>query len=134
MVAVCGATSNEPNDAAHPTSHAPVKGATARLAGTIAVLVCRVEVHAQSAPAIDGPPAPVPPEVITRAATGQATIRAIKLTSPLKVDGRLAEDVYSREKPFGGFIQVAPRYGEPQTERSDVWITYDDQTIYVTCR
>jgi hypothetical protein len=118
----------------HPTSHAPVNGSTARLAGTIAVLMCSVEVHAQSAPTIDGPPAPVAPEVITRTATGQATVRAIKLTSPLKVDGRLTEDVYAREKPFGGLIQVAPRYGEPQTERSDVWITYDDQNIYVTCR
>jgi hypothetical protein len=106
----------------------------ARLVGAIVALFCRVDVQAQSSPTIDGPPAPVPPEVITRVATGQATVRALRLTSPLKVDGRLDEDVYTREKPFGGLIQVAPRYGEPQTERSDVWITYDDQNIYVTCR
>ena len=92
-----------------------------------------VTADAQS-PSIDGPPAPVAPEVITRAANGQATVRAIKLTAPLKVDGVLDEDVYAREKPFGGLIQVAPRYGEPQTERSDVWITYDDTHIYVTCK
>ena len=86
------------------------------------------------APVIDGPPAPVAPEVITRGPNGQATIRAIKLTAPLKVDGVLDEDVYSREKPFGGLIQVTPRYGEEQTERSDVWITYDDTHIYLSCR
>jgi hypothetical protein len=85
-------------------------------------------------PTIDGPPAPVPPETITRAANGQATVRAIKLTSPLKVDGVLDEEVYTREKPFGGLIQVTPRYGELQTERSDVWITYDDTHIYLSCR
>ena len=33
--------------------------------------------------AIDGPPAPVPPATITRDASGQATVRAIKLLAPL---------------------------------------------------
>jgi len=125
---------------ASPTDHHSTVGPRrtrrrrdARFVGAIVALFCRVDVQAQS-PTIDGPPAPVPPEVITRTATGQATVRAIRLTSPLKVDGRLDEDVYEREKPFGGLIQVAPRYGEPQSERSDVWITYDGQNIYVTCR
>lgn len=80
------------------------------------------------------PPPPVPPAVITRDATGQATVRAIKLTAPLTVDGRLDEEVYRREQPFGGLIQVVPRYGQEMTERSDVWITYDDRNIYVSCR
>jgi len=83
---------------------------------------------------IDGPPRPVAPEVLTRAASGQATVRGIKLSSPLSVDGVLDEEVYTREKPFGGLLQVTPSYGEVQTERSDVWITYDDRNIYVTCR
>src|SRR5687767_15385587 len=30
--------------------------------------------------------------------------------------------------------QVTPKYGEQQTERSDVWITYDDTHIYLSCR
>jgi hypothetical protein len=34
-------------------------------------------------------------------------MRAIKLTSPLRVDGTLNDDVYQREKPFGGFIGTA---------------------------
>src|SRR5439155_11152588 len=106
----------------------------AHLVGVFVALACGVDARAQSMRAIDGPPSPVAPEVITRDAAGRATVRAIKLTSPLKVDGQLDEDVYSREKPFGGLIQVAPRYGEPQTERSDVWVTYDDHNIYVSCR
>jgi hypothetical protein len=85
-------------------------------------------------PTIDGPAPPTAPEVITRRADGQATVRAIKLTAPLKVDGVLDEDVYSREKPFGGLIQVAPSYGEAQTERSDVWILYDEKNVYLVCR
>jgi hypothetical protein len=80
------------------------------------------------------PAAPVPPAVMTRDATGHATVRAIKLTVPLTVDGRLDEEVYRRELPFGGLLQVVPRYGEEMTERSDVWITYDDKYIYLSCR
>ena len=62
-------------------------------------------------------------------------MRAIKLASPLKVDGRLDDEVYAREKPFGGLIQVAPNlWRAAERERSDVWIMYDDQYMYVTCR
>jgi hypothetical protein len=91
-------------------------------------------VPAQSSAVIGGPPAPIAPAVITRDAKGQATVRAIKLSVPLKLDGVLDEDVYTREAPFGGLIQVAPDFGDPSTERSDIWITYDDKNIYVTCR
>ena len=80
------------------------------------------------------PPAPVPPATITRDETGQATVRAIKLSTPLTVDGRLDEDLYRREQPFGGLLQVVPRYGEEMTERSDVWISYDDKYVYLSCR
>ena len=36
--------------------------------------------------------------------------------------------------PFGGFIQVAPAYGAESTERTDVWISYDEDNIYVSAR
>ncbi len=89
---------------------------------------------AQTAAPIAGPPAPVAPAVITRDASGQATVRAIKLTAPLRLDGVLDEEVYTRELPFDGLLQVAPAYGSPATERSDIWITYDDENIYLSCR
>src|SRR5689334_10500610 len=38
----------------------------------------------------DEPPAPIPPEVITRNdAKTQATVRAVRLSSPLHIDGKL---------------------------------------------
>jgi hypothetical protein len=83
---------------------------------------------------IDGPAAPLAPETIARDTAGHATVRAIKLTQPLIVDGRLDDPVYAAERPFGGLIQVAPVAGAPSTERSDVWVTYDATHIYVTCR
>ena len=77
---------------------------TGRIIFLLSCVLWAVDAAAQSTPAIDGPAAPVPPAVITRGPNGQATIRAIKLTSPLKVDGQLDEEVYAREKPFGGFL------------------------------
>ena len=94
----------------------------------------RVDLHAQPNAVIQGPPAPVAPAVITRTSSGQATVRAIKLTAPLTLDGVLDEAVYTKEAPFGGLIQVAPDAGAPATERSDLWITYDDRNIYLSCR
>src|SRR5918993_107618 len=84
--------------------------------------------------ALDGSPAPVPPESITRDARRRATVRAIKLTQPLRVDGKLDEEVYQAHAPFGGFIQVAPKYGAESTEKTDVWVTYDGDNIYVSAR
>ncbi len=112
-----------------------VVGVCAFLLSAVGVLFGARGASAQVARVIDGPPAPVPPEVMTRdAVSGQATIRAIHLRQPLKVDGVLDEEVYAREKPFGDFLQVVPRYGQVQSERTEVWITYDDQNMYVSCR
>ncbi len=93
-----------------------------RVALQVTVLSLFLAPHAAAAqsgadptPLRGDPPAPVAPDVIARDAAGHATVRAIKLAAPLRVDGRLDEEVYQREKPFGGFIQVAPKYGEPQT-------------------
>ena len=109
--------------------------AESALVGTVALLTSLFggDVRAQSL-ARNAPPPPAPPAVITRDVNGQATVRAIKLSAPLTVDGRLDDEVYRREQPFGGLLQVVPRYGQEMTERSDVWITYDDKYIYLTCR
>ena len=83
---------------------------------------------------IDGSPPPVPPESITRDGLGRATVRAIRLRESLVLDGSLDEDVYSDIQPFGNFVQVTPTAGAPSSERTDVWVSYDDSNVYVTCR
>ena len=83
---------------------------------------------------IDGPPPPVAPATITRDADGRATVRAIKLSEPLRVDGKLDERVYGDEAPFGDLLQVVPRHGEPSTEKTDIWVTFDTAYIYVSAR
>ena len=83
---------------------------------------------------IDGPAPPVPPATITRDGSGQATVRAIRLTEPLTVDGALDEPVYLAAPPFGGLIQVVPRAGAPASETSDVWVMFDAEHVYVAAR
>ena len=73
----------------------------------------------------DGPPPPVPPEVVTRDEAGRATVRAVALSEPLRLDGRLDEDVYETVPPVSGLIQVEPDAGLPATQRTDFWVTFD---------
>ena len=82
---------------------------------------------------IDGPPPPVPPAVINRVG-GQATMRAIRVTEPLNVDGRLDEAVYEEVPPVSDFIQQLPDEGAPATERTDAWVLFDDENFYVSGR
>ncbi len=101
------------------------------------ILAAPANVLAQSpggAVVIDGSPPPVPPATITRDDSRRPTVRAIKLDAPLRVDGQLDEAVYSTVPPFGGFIQVVPDTGAEASERTDVWILYDEQHIYVSAR
>ena len=84
--------------------------------------------------AIDGPPAPVPPEVFTRDAAGRVTMRAFRVDGELDLDGSLREAVYERIPPVSGFVQQLPIEGAPATERTEVWVFYDDENVYVTAR
>lgn len=83
---------------------------------------------------IDGPRAPVAPDTINRDADGRATVRAVRLESPLMLDGILNESLYATVAPLGDFVQQAPDEGAPATVATDAWIFYDDQSIYVAAR
>ena len=88
-----------------------------------------------SAVVIDGPAPADQPNVMTRDdANGKSTVRAIKLSAPLKLDGRLDDEVYTRFTPFDGMVQAAPAYGQASTERTDIWVMYDGENIYVSAR
>jgi hypothetical protein len=84
--------------------------------------------------AIEGPPAPPPPGVVARDAEGRTTIRATRLAAPLRLDGALDEAIYSDVPAVGGFVQVEPRAGEAPTERTEVWLSFDDEHFYITLR
>ncbi len=81
----------------------------------------------------DNPVAPVAPATMTRTDQGRVTVRAVRITEPLNVDGVLDEAVY-QTPPITGFLQTVPLEGEPASERTDAWVFYDDQNLYLVCR
>jgi hypothetical protein len=103
--------------------------------GRLAVLCCllpAVTLAAQQ-PDAGAPQAPVAPEVIVRDGD-RATIRAVRAPAALRIDGRLDEAVYEAVPSMTDFIQQEPRDGEAATERTEVWLLYDDRAVYVVAR
>jgi hypothetical protein len=65
-------------------------------------------------------PAPPPPK----------TVIAVRTEGPISVDGVLEEKVWQGD-PTDRFIQNDPKDGEPSTEKTHVWVAYDDKALYV---
>jgi len=83
---------------------------------------------------IDGPPPPVPPAVISHDEAGRITARAVRVTTPILVNGQLDEDVYKNVSPMTNFIQNDPEEGAPASELTEVWILFDEEYVYVSAR
>jgi hypothetical protein len=83
---------------------------------------------------IDGAPAPIAPAVVNRDERGRATLRAVRISTPLTVDGRLDEEIYSSVPGAGDWIQQLPVEGVPATEQSEIWVFYDDRNLYIAVR
>ena len=84
--------------------------------------------------ATDGPSAPVPPEVVARDVDGRVTVRAVRLTEPLRIDGTLEERVYREVPAVSDFLQQEPHEGEMATERTEIWVFFDQTNIYISAR
>ena len=83
---------------------------------------------------IYGPPPPVPPAVVSRDDTGRVTVRATRISEPIVVDGKLDDEVYARVVAMSGFIQQEPDEGAPATEKTEAWVFFDDDNIYISAR
>ena len=83
---------------------------------------------------LQGPPPPVAPEVVSRDAQGRVTVRATRLTAPLQIDGRLDEPVYETVRSITDFIQQLPDEGARGSERTEAWVLFDDDSIYISAR
>src|SRR5262245_32807694 len=77
---------------------------------------------------------PVPPAAIVRDSEGRVTVRAFRVTHPMNVDGRLDEPEYETIEAISDFPQQEPDEGKPATEKTEAWIFFDDNNIYVSAR
>ena len=74
------------------------------------------------------------PAIISRTANDNVTVRAVRVAEPLRIDGRLDEDVYAAVESITGFIQQEPEEGQPATEKTEAWILFDDVNLYICAR
>jgi hypothetical protein len=75
-----------------------------------------------------------PITVMTRDGNGGTTVRAVRIEAPLRIDGALDEDLYRRVAPMTGFIQIEPDDGSVASERTDLWLAFDNDNVYVSFR
>ena len=82
---------------------------------------------------IHGPPPPVAPAVINRDADGRATLRAVRVEN-LNVDGILDDPVYREVPGATDFVTQEPVEGLPATEKTEVWLLFDEDNFYMSVR
>jgi TolB-like protein len=80
------------------------------------------------------PPPPIPPATASRNAAGQVTVRAVRLTGDITLDGVLDEEHYRTVESISDFIQIEPAAGEPATEKTEVWLAFDNTNFYISAR
>ncbi len=60
------------------------------------------------------------------------TARAVRLETPPNLDGEITSDpAWHEVVPVSGFVQNTPDEGEPATEKTEVYMAFDDLTLYV---
>ena len=74
---------------------------------------------------------PAPSLTPTPASVSTRRIRAIKTSTPIKIDGRLDETSWSQADPANDFLQQQPNEGEPASERTEVRVLFDDKNLYI---
>ncbi len=83
---------------------------------------------------VNGPDAPKPPDVSAPYDAGRPMVRAIRLTELLRLDGTLDERVYQTAPSASEFVQQVPKDGMAATEKTDVWVMFDAENLYIAAR
>lgn len=84
-------------------------------------LVVAVSLLLSAAPLVVGAQSTAPGRVATAARVDERPV----------IDGKVDEDIWRNAEVITGFIQAEPVEGRPATERTEVFILYDDDTVYV---
>ena len=65
---------------------------------------------------------------------GRKSIRAVKFDDDVNIDGILDESIYESVEPISDFVQHLPVSGATASDNTEVWVFYNDQSIYVTAK
>jgi len=69
------------------------------------------------------------------ATPAEKQLRALRVSTPIRVDGHLDEAEWQQAEAISDLIQQEPRVGEPVTERTEIRVLLDAEAIYIgaTC-
>ncbi len=73
-------------------------------------------------------------EVSTTAVDGQKQIRAVRVETPPVIDGSLDDAVWQQSNVITDFHQIRPGNQTDPSERTEVYIVYDDDAMYIAAR
>jgi hypothetical protein len=62
------------------------------------------------------------------------TVQAHRAAQPIRIDGKLDEEIYKTTPAITGFVQQEPDEFAPATEKTEAWIFFDDDNVYVSAR
>ncbi|HMN10521.1 MAG TPA: DUF5916 domain-containing protein [Gemmatimonadaceae bacterium] len=86
---------------------------------------------APTGPAARGPSAAAIRPEGHRAADARRELLAIPVEAGIRVDGILDDAAWRQNAPSSDFVQAEPLEGRPATERTDVWIAFDADYLYI---
>ena len=69
--------------------------------------------------------------IIVLCSAQEKKLAALRIHSPIKIDGNLEESVWKQAPVADSFIANLPRFGEPCSQKTIVQVMYDDQAVYV---
>ena len=72
--------------------------------------------------------------VVGRDADGKLTIQATRYTGEVNIDGVLDESIYQSIQPITDFIQQIPDEGAAASEKTEAWVYFDDDNLYIAAR
>jgi hypothetical protein len=64
----------------------------------------------------------------------RAEVLAIRIDDPVSIDGKLSEDFWKSVPGVSDFTQLDPKEGTAPTEKTIVYVAYNDQNIYIAAR
>ena len=87
--------------------------------------LCLIHLLLPTAAAAQGTPAAADPAKV---------VRVVRVASPPTIDGRLDEAVWGHADVITDFLQIRPGDGAEPSERTEVYLLYDDDALYVGAR
>ncbi|HZL95581.1 MAG TPA: carbohydrate binding family 9 domain-containing protein, partial [Vicinamibacterales bacterium] len=65
---------------------------------------------------------------------GQKTVRMVRAAVPPMIDGVLDESAWASAEPIDDLHQVSPQEYAAPSERTEVYVLYDDDALYIGAR